>query len=40
MAWATDRVGIELGLKRGVFDCFASKVDVIVQVQLFLIPYS
>ncbi|ELR22433.1 uncharacterized protein ACA1_255420 [Acanthamoeba castellanii str. Neff] len=29
--WATDHVGIELGIKRGVFDCFANKEDVIVK---------
>jgi hypothetical protein len=33
-AWATDRVGIELGLKHGVFDCFTDKVAVIVRVRL------
>lgn len=40
--WATDHVGIELGLKRGVFDCFTNKTDVIVKVRSLssLINYS
>jgi len=30
-AWATDNIGIKLGLMHGVFDCFQSKVDVIIK---------
>lgn len=33
-AWATDNIGIKLGLMHGVFDCFQSKVDVIIKVNL------
>jgi hypothetical protein len=36
--WATDHVGIELGLKHGAFDCFQNKVDVIVKVRSLTFP--